>query len=182
MSFLYSKKVFLLLFISLASMSSTLAASDGSTGADDKKYFVDIRPAGKPLGPGSMITFALPDQFGRSHTLSTGIRILIFADSKRGAKLVEAALARHPKGFLESHRAVYLADISAMPGLIFRLFALPSMRKTPYPILLLKNAEMGKRLAQTAADGKVTVLTLNKRRVRKIEVAADISTVEKLLK
>ncbi|WP_457602479.1 hypothetical protein, partial [Nitratifractor sp.] len=52
MSFLCPQKsfgVFLALFISLGPMSSTLAASDGSTGADDKKYFVDIRPAGKPL-------------------------------------------------------------------------------------------------------------------------------------
>ncbi|WP_456456630.1 hypothetical protein [Nitratifractor sp.] len=103
MSFLCPQKsfgVFLALFISLGSMSSTLAASDGSIEAGDKKYFVDVRPVDKSLGPGSMITFALPDQCGRSHTLSAGIRILIFADSKRGAKLVEAALARHPKRFL----------------------------------------------------------------------------------
>ena len=177
-----SSGVSLALFISLALMSNTLAASKGSSDAGDKKYFVHIHPADRPLGPGSMITYTLPDQFGRSHTLSAGTRILIFADSQKGARLVESVLSPHPKGFLESHHAVYLADVSAMPGVIFRLFALPAMRKSPYPILLLKNAKMGKRLAKTAADGKVTILTLNKRRVRKIEVTADISTIEKLLK
>ncbi|WP_292664229.1 hypothetical protein [Nitratifractor sp.] len=177
-----SSGVSLALLISLALMSNTLAASKGSAEAGDKKYFVHIHPADRPLGPDSLIAYTLPDQFGRSHTLSAGTRILIFADSKKGAKVVKAALERKPKSFLESHHAAYLTDVSAMPGVIFRLFALPAMRKSPYPILLLKNAKMGKRLAKTAADGKVLVLTLKKRRVEKIEETASASSLKKLLK
>ncbi|SDT29714.1 FAD/FMN-containing dehydrogenase [Pseudomonas oryzae] len=86
--------------------------------------------------------WTLSDQFEQSYTLDDQLHILLVARSMDGAKLVKAALEGRPKGYLEARRALFVADISGMPSLIGKLFAIPAMRDYSYRVLLDREAQV----------------------------------------
>lgn len=109
--------------------------------------------AGERLAPWTLL-----DQFDAPYTLNDETHILLVARDMDGAKLVNAALEGQPKGYLEQRQAVFLADISRMPGVIATLFAVPKMRDYNYRILLDRNARIAPRYP--AGEGEVLWLQL----------------------
>ena len=96
--------------------------------------------------PGERLApWTLLDQFDQAYSLNDDLRVLLVARDMSGAKLVEQALAGKPQGFLESRSTAYMADISAMPGPIARLFAVPAMRDYPYRVLLDRQGRVAPR-------------------------------------
>lgn len=89
-----------------------------------------------------LVPWTLSDQFDAPYTLNDDLRILLVARSMDGAKLLDAALAGQPKGYLEARRALFVADISGMPSLIGKLFAIPAMRDYSYRVLLDREAQV----------------------------------------
>ncbi len=85
----------------------------------------------------------------------------------KGGDVLKAALAEVPPSFLEERHTVYLADISGMPGLVARMFAIPRMRKRPYPMLLDREGSLSERFPDV--EGQATVVSLSKLRITAIE-------------
>ncbi|WP_175254475.1 MULTISPECIES: FAD/FMN-containing dehydrogenase [Pseudomonas] len=111
------------------------------------------------MEPGERLApWTLLDQFDAPYTLNDETHILLVARDMDGAKLVNAALEGQPKGYLEQRQAVFLADISRMPGVIATLFAVPKMRDYNYRILLDRNARIAPRYP--AGEGEVLWLQL----------------------
>jgi hypothetical protein len=112
------------------------------------------------LEPGERLApWTLLDQHDVPYTLNDETRILLVARDMDGAKLVNAALEGKPKGYLDERQAVFLADISRMPGVIASLFALPKMRDYNYRILLDRDARIAPRYQ--AGEGDVLWLQLD---------------------
>ncbi len=110
--------------------------------------------------PGDRLApWTLLDQYDQPYSLSADTRILLVAQDMDGAKLVKAALAGQPKGYLEARGAVFVADIQRMPALVSKLFAIPAMRDYSYRVMLDREGRVASRYA--AADGKVQWLTLD---------------------
>jgi hypothetical protein len=79
--------------------------------------------------------------------------------------LVKETLAAHPD-LLPSARMVYVSDISGMPSVIAKLFAVPAMRKRPYRILLDRD---GTATADfPSSQGKATLIAIDKLQVESI--------------
>jgi hypothetical protein len=118
-----------------------------------------LSSAALALEPGERLApWTLLDQHDAPYTLNEQTRILLVARDMDGAKLVDAALQGTPKGYLDERQAVFLADISRMPGLIATLFALPKMRDYSYRILLDRDARIAPRYP--AGEGEVLWLQL----------------------
>ncbi|WP_295453339.1 hypothetical protein [uncultured Thiodictyon sp.] len=98
----------------------------------------------------------LKDQHDAPQTVTPGTHYLIFAAERTPSAVVETALDGQTAQTLDAAKVRYVADISGMPGLVAAAFALPKMRKRPYPMLL------GRTAAETAmlprAPGKVTLM------------------------
>lgn len=58
----------------------------------------------------------------------------MFAAGRKASSLVQVVLQGLPPDQLIRRQAVYLADMSKMPGFITRTFALPALKEMPYPI------------------------------------------------
>lgn len=111
------------------------------------------------LEPGERLApWTLLDQHDAPYTLNDETRILLVARDMDGARLVDAALEGKPKGYLEQRQAVFLADISRMPGVVATLFALPKMRDYSYRIILDRDARIAPRYP--AGEGDVLWLQL----------------------
>jgi len=115
----------------------------------------------------------LHDQHDQTTAIAQDTRLLLVAVEKPAADLVTAYLEEQPAGFLQRNAAVYLMDISAMPKMITRMFALPKMRKRPYRILLAEDADTLAFLPRH--QNQVTVISLDKGRVERLDFVADES-------
>ncbi len=122
----------------------------------------DVYSVGSEIAP-----FSIEDQHGQSHQLDASVEAVLFSRDMKGGDLIKAALADVSPSFLEQHHAVYLADISGMPGLIARMFAIPKMRKRPYPMLLDRDGSLSEKFPDV--EGKATVVSLAKLRVTAIQ-------------
>lgn len=111
------------------------------------------------LEPGERLApWTLLDQYEVPYTLNEQTRILLVARDMEGARLLDTALQGRPKGYLEQRHAVFLADISRMPGVIASLFALPKMRDYNYRVVLDRHARIAPRYP--VGEGEVAWLQL----------------------
>lgn len=77
---------------------------------------------------------SLKDQFDKPWQISPGTRLVMFAAGRKASNLVQVVLQNLPKDQLTRRQAMYLADMSKMPGFITRTFALPALKEMPYAI------------------------------------------------
>lgn len=100
----------------------------------------------------------LTDQHERPGPIEAGTRLVLFAPDRESSELAHGVLEATGGETLEQAGVRYVADISAMPGLVTRMFALPKMRDYSYSMLL------GREAADTAMlprqDGELTLIGL----------------------
>jgi hypothetical protein len=130
-------------------------------------------PLGSPaatLEPGApMPVLALSDQHDKPLAMGPSTRVVLFTAEKPPNDLVIKVLSAQAAGSLEPRGIVYVADISAMPAVITKLFALPKMRELGFPVGLAREAA-------TVADlprrpGSVSILHLRTGRVANVQFA-----------
>ena len=126
------------------------------------------------LFSGGAAATSLDDQFGHSVSLDTPHRQIFFAADMAAGKLVYKAFGQAKDDKMKNAGVLYVADISAMPGFVAKLFAKPKMRKYPYWMLL---DEKGQVTADwPRQDDAVTVIEGNKHWFCK-----DVSCLQKAL-
>ena len=144
-----------------------------AAGADDE---LPAYAAGDRLVP-----FTLEDQHGEPGSVDDQVRVVLFAADMDAGDLVDAALQADPSLHdLAALGAVFVSDIHRMPAIITRLFALPSMRRRPYRMLL--DREPGPTVRLPREEGKVTILQLEALTVASVAFAADAAEVAAALR
>lgn len=128
---------------------------------------------------GSLPPLSLEDQHGKAVSIPAGARIVLFAADKAASDLANEVLGNEKPGTLERLQAVYLADISGMPSLITKMFALPAMRALPFPIGLAREPAVLADLPRQKAA--VTVIRLADGKVQGIDHARDAAQLKQLL-
>lgn len=126
-------------------------------------------PPVKPLAVGSRVQSAtLLDQNEVPRAIDENVQIIFFAREMEGGAVIRSLLDAEDASYLEENRAVYVADISGMPGLIANLVAIPKMQKErSYPTLLDRDGSTTAPFPGQA--GQVTVLLLDDLQVTAIE-------------
>jgi len=121
----------------------------------------------------------LQDQHGRDWRVTAHTRLLIVATGRAASNLVQEVLTGQPGDVLAARQALYLADLSRMPGFITRTFALPALREQPFAVGVVLQPQT---LADwPRADEAVTLISLQDGRVTAIEQARDAATLRAAL-
>lgn len=81
------------------------------------------------------------DQFGDTIELTAQTQWVLFAHDKQSADWAHQALTELGLEDLSAQNGLYVSDISAMPGFVTKMFALPKMKKYPYRLALDKSGE-----------------------------------------
>lgn len=109
----------------------------------------------------------LLDQHEKPHKIDESARFIFFAREMEGGAVIRALLEEEGPEYLKKHRILYIADISDMPTLIANMIAIPKMRdERPYPTLL--DREGAVTAPYPSEEGRVTVMTLDKLKLRKV--------------
>lgn len=110
----------------------------------------------------------LVDQFSeKTEVTQKGTTPLLLSFEKDVSADIKKYLETKEKGFLEANNIMYISDISSMPLLITRMFALPKMKKFTFKVSLIYDEKEAKSI--TRKKGKVTVITLKDNRIQKIK-------------
>ena len=102
---------------------------------------------------------SLHDQHDTPRTTLSARRFLMFSSDKDGSNLADAVLEGQTGETMEQAGIAYVADISGMPAMVTNLFAMPKLRKRPYPVLLGRTAEDTMILPRQA--DRVTVIEID---------------------
>ena len=130
--------------------------------------------------PGDTLApWTLLDQYDQPYSLGADTRVLLVARDMDSAKLVKAALAEQPKGYLEARHAVFVADIQRMPSIISKLFAIPAMRDYSYRVMLDRQGEVASRYP--GQEGQVLWLQLDHSRVVAQQQFSDAKALQSAL-
>lgn len=128
---------------------------------------------------GELALGGLLDQHDRPAAIDESTRLVLFTRDMGASDAVAEALGDAGAARLAAAGAVWVADISRMPRVITRFFALPAMRKRPYVMVLDRDGKATAALPQT--KGRVTLLRLDRLRVTEIAFADDAGQVLRAL-
>lgn len=124
-------------------------------------------------------TFQIKDQFEKNHVIKADAKTLLVAADKGTSEILRDYFNTKPKGFLEENKAYYIADISGMPSLIAKFFALPKMKKYPFSILLV-NEEQTKSFNKK--EGNITIYTIVDGKVSDVKYIKDAKELDAVFK
>lgn len=123
-----------------------------------------------PLLPGNpMAALVLEDQHGKPVALNASTQLLVFTAEKAPSDFVNQVFKGQSAGVLDRLQAIYIADISAMPSIVTRMFALPKLRELPFQIGLAREAAAVADLPRR--PGAASVLTLKDGQVTQVRYA-----------
>ncbi|MDD5052204.1 MAG: hypothetical protein PHO27_05660 [Sulfuricurvum sp.] len=121
----------------------------------------------------------LKDQFGKMHVMKVMPHILIMAFEKGTGAKVNEFLASQDKGYLNLHKAAFVADISGMPSFITTTFAIPKMQKYPHTVLLIYDEEFG--LKFPGQEEKITIMKFSGNFIQSIDYVSSSDDVKKAI-
>ena len=116
-----------------------------------------------------LTAFDINDQHGKPGVVDEDVRVLMFSRDMTANKLAKKAFMDRPGDYLPEHHAVYLIDVSGMPGFVTRHFAIPKMQNYPYRIFLDQDASL--TTALPSEKKRVTVVHLDKLKVLSVAYA-----------
>ena len=138
--------------------------------------FLAIAAMASSLTQGSDIpTLTIKDQFEKNHLVDANVKTILFSATKEESATIRDFIdSKGKEGFLTSNNIAYIADITGMPSLITKFFALPKMKKYEFPILLIDEAN--KTLFPVQED-KISIITVENGKVSDIKY---VKTAEEL--
>jgi len=102
--------------------------------------------------------FAIEDQFGKIHHVTSQTKKIIFAFQKNTGHIVKDILKKKPQDFLEKNHTLFVADVTSMPKII-QYFLLP-LKGYNFPIVTLNDKELSKRYCKENYKDKIVIVTL----------------------
>ena len=114
------------------------------------------------------------DQFEKAHKIDANVKTVLFASDKDASDILKEYLLSKEGDVLTANNAIYVADISGMPSLITKFFALPKMKKYPFSVMLLDDTNKENFVKE---EGKIIVYTLDN---LKVTDKKSITTAEEL--
>ncbi|WP_115718912.1 hypothetical protein [Gallaecimonas mangrovi] len=98
----------------------------------------------------------LNDQFDRKTQVPGDAKAIYFAADMDANDLIKEAFGKDKADTMAKAGVLYVADISKMPGLVYKLFAKPKMKKYPFRIVVDQEGDVTKDWPRE--EGAVTVI------------------------
>ena len=116
--------------------------------------------------------FTLNDQFDHPHTLGKDTKKVIFVFTKAMGHMVKGYLNNKPLSYLKDRNTLFVADVSPMPSIIRKVFAIPDLQEHKYPVLLILDENFSQSYQNAEHKEKIMIVTLDHFKVEKVEFVA----------
>ena len=112
-------------------------------------------------------SFRIPDQFAKFTKVFHHDKYVIMTFEKDISAELSSYLQKRKSNYLPSKKTKYVADISGMPKIITKMFALPKMKKYNYKIQLIHSERQGAQFPRK--DEMITVFKVNNYKIESIQ-------------
>ena len=112
-------------------------------------------------------SFQLNDQHDKPFSMPQDLQAIVFTADKSAAEMINAHLKQQSADYMPQRRVVYIADISAMPGFITEMVAIPKMRDYAYRIAIGAQKKQTDMLPR--AEDSVTLIRAEAGKVKSIQ-------------
>jgi len=129
----------------------------------------------------SLADLKLNDQNEKPQTLSADTKVVFFSFSKPTGHACNEFLESKPANYLAEHKAVYVADVSAAPSLIKKMFILPDLKELKFPILLINDDKLSAEYTKGIDKASIIIVKLDHLKIKAINKAKDAKELEKIL-
>jgi len=129
----------------------------------------------------SLADLKLNDQHEKAQTLPADTKVVFFSFSKPTGHACNEFLESKPANYLAEHHAVYVADVSAAPSLIKKMFILPDLKELKFPILLINDDKLSAEFTKGINKESIIIAELNNLKITAIKEAKDAKELEKIL-
>ena len=124
-------------------------------------------------------SFTFKDQFDKDTSLLSSTKKVMFAFTKPTGHLTKMYMSDKKPDYLTSRDIIFVADISGMPSLIAKMFAIPDMKESKYPILLIKEKEKALRFRNEKHKDAVMIITLDNKIVKSVKFVTNEQDLKK---
>jgi hypothetical protein len=128
-----------------------------------------------------LLNYIFKNQFDKKYRLSDDVKKVIFVFTKSTGNLTKGYFKKQKKGYLLKKNINYIVDISKMPSLIYRLFALPDFKKQDYSIMIMEDENISKNFKSERYEDYIMVLFLDKKIVKKVVFVNNEKDLEDVL-
>jgi hypothetical protein len=150
-----------------------------------KKLLILISLAGaliaSELKVGNTFDITVENQFDKEVTVGADVKKAIIVFSKDNGHLVRDYLDTQDANYLQSKNAIYVADISGMPSLIYKFFVKGKLQDSNYPMFLIKEDEMSAKYKSEQNAEKIIVATLNNNKITELKEVSSVNDMVKEL-
>jgi len=129
---------------------------------------------GKALEP-----FTFKDQFDKPISLEATTKKVIFAFTKPTGHIMRVYMGLKKENYLSKRDILFIADISGMPSLIAKMFAIPDMKDSKYSILLIKEKEKALRFRSQKHKNAVMIISLDNKIVKSVKFVTNKEDINK---
>ena len=140
------------------------------TGCNDKNNYENVEP--KLVVGNSLENFELNDQFGETHTIQADIEKVIFAFEQDPAHAVNDYLATQTSTYLQDIKAIFVADVSAAPGIIRKMFIMPGLKDFEHSVLIFEDESLAAPYRVGADEESIVIVYLDNRKIVEVKKVA----------
>ncbi len=121
----------------------------------------------------------LQDQHDKPYSVDESTKLILFTTGMKGGKVIRKVIDDKEPDYLTNRDALFLSNISGMPGFIAKAFALPSMKKHKYPIVLDREGKVTEKFPSESNSS--TIVELDKLKIKSISFTKDSEIVAKAI-
>ncbi len=121
-------------------------------------------------------SYKLVDQFEKTGKIDSDDEIIIMTFEKGISSDLNELLQDKKSDYLKTKKTKYVAEISGMPSVITKMFALPKMKKYKYRIYLIKDESQGEVFPRK--DDLVSVFKVKDSKIESIEFKTPKEVIE----
>jgi hypothetical protein len=129
----------------------------------------------------SLASMELKDQHEKVTKVPQDTKVIFFSFSKPTGHACNAFLESKPANYLAKHKAVYVADVSAAPGIIKSMFILPDLKELKFPILLINDDTLSAEYSKGVNKESIIIVELNNMKIKAISAAKDEKELESFI-
>ena len=113
--------------------------------------------------------YTFNDQFDKVHMLTKNTKKVIFVFTKATGHLVKSYLKQQEDTYLQNRNIDFIADVSGMPSIIYKMFALPDFKKSNYKVLLIQDEKKSALFRNDKQLDAVMIITLDNKIVKDVK-------------
>ena len=158
------------LILGFLAISILLSGCGGNKLENKEKVTLNSGTVSEGIVVGSKLEdFKFKDQFDKETSLKDSTKKVMFAFTKPTGHLIKMYMADKKENYLTSRDIIFIADISGMPSIIATMFAIPDMKESKYPILLIKEKEKAMRFRNEQHKNSAMIITLKNKIIQNVK-------------